>query len=428
MFLSIKNIGKISEAHILLNGITVIAGENDTGKSTVGKVLFCIFNSFYKIGQQIYDERIRSIGRILETFYHETTNRLTRRFDVEDIAESIYQKKEVYISDEKLLQREVRELLLQNDEYLKKYLSDEKLLSNMCDKIIAILNISDEEVFKTVLQKKLESEFSGQISNIYFIEENGQINLRIKESDVQVFLKDNEVIEIVNSFSLNTEVIYMDDPFALDDLRSYSPFRNSNYTTHRMHLKLNLTHQSDDSGIKDVFKEILATKRLDAVFKKINIVCNGEMVQTKRSMFGYKTNDSDAILDVKNISTGLKTFVILKTLLLNGVLEENGTIVLDEPEIHLHPEWQLIFAELIVMIQKEFGMHILLNTHSPYFLNAIEVYSAKYEIADKCKYYLAENSKDNKSIITDVSDNIELIYEKLARPLQDLENERYSND
>ena len=48
---------------------------------------------------------------------------------------------------------------------------------------------------------------------------------------------------------------------------------------------------------------------------------------------------------------------------------------LDEPEIHLHPAWQVIFAELIVLIQKEFNMHILLNTHSPYFLNAIEIYA-----------------------------------------------------
>lgn len=92
-------------------------------------------------------------------------------------------------------------------------------------------------------------------------------------------------------------------------------------------------------------------------------------------------------MNVRNLSTGLKTFVILKMLLTSGVIERNGTIILDEPEIHLHPEWQLLFAELIVLIQKEFGVHVLLNTHSPYFLNAIEVYTVKYGVDDKCKYY-----------------------------------------
>ena len=108
-------------------------------------------------------------------------------------------------------------------------------------------------------------------------------------------------------------------------------------------------------------------------------------------------------------------------------MEENGTIILDEPEIHLHPEWQLKFAELIVLLQKEFGMHILLTTHSPYFLNAIEVFSERHKIEDKCKYYVAEN-EGNSSIIKDLTGNTREIYRKLARPIQDLENIRYSSD
>ncbi|MBA5249383.1 MAG: ABC transporter ATP-binding protein, partial [Gammaproteobacteria bacterium] len=42
MKLTIKNIGTIKEAEIELSGLTVIAGENDSGKSTVGKLMFSI--------------------------------------------------------------------------------------------------------------------------------------------------------------------------------------------------------------------------------------------------------------------------------------------------------------------------------------------------------------------------------------------------
>lgn len=71
MKLKLKNIGKIENADIELQGITVIAGENNTGKSTIGKMLFCIFDSFYKIQEQVFLERQDSILRRMNTFYYE---------------------------------------------------------------------------------------------------------------------------------------------------------------------------------------------------------------------------------------------------------------------------------------------------------------------------------------------------------------------
>ena len=53
MKLTLKNIGKIGTASVEINGITVIAGENNTGKSTVGRALFVVFNSFCNVQNQI---------------------------------------------------------------------------------------------------------------------------------------------------------------------------------------------------------------------------------------------------------------------------------------------------------------------------------------------------------------------------------------
>ena len=60
MKLFLKNIGKIDEASVEIDGITIIAGENNTGKSTVGRTLFSVFNSFYNIDEQI---KVEQIGR-----------------------------------------------------------------------------------------------------------------------------------------------------------------------------------------------------------------------------------------------------------------------------------------------------------------------------------------------------------------------------
>ena len=53
MKISLNNISKVKKADIEIKGITVIAGENNTGKSTVGKALWSIFNSFYNIKKEL---------------------------------------------------------------------------------------------------------------------------------------------------------------------------------------------------------------------------------------------------------------------------------------------------------------------------------------------------------------------------------------
>jgi len=71
MKLSIKNVGKLKEADVEINGITVIAGENNTGKSTVGKVLWSVFNGFYKIDEKVYNEKVSELKKIVDKLLKE---------------------------------------------------------------------------------------------------------------------------------------------------------------------------------------------------------------------------------------------------------------------------------------------------------------------------------------------------------------------
>jgi len=115
---------------------------------------------------------------------------------------------------------------------------------------------------------------------------------------------------------------------------------------------------------------------------------------------------------------------LLKKLIENGTIEPNSPVILDEPEVHLHPEWQLVLAEIIVLLQKYMNLNFLINSHSPYFVRAIEVYSLKYAIDSKTKYYLAKIQND-LSEFEDVTGNVSEIYKILAEPLQKIENERF---
>ena len=61
MKLKVNNFAKIKEADIIIDGIAVIAGENNTGKSTIGKILFSLFNSLSNVDLKVTEERIKEI-------------------------------------------------------------------------------------------------------------------------------------------------------------------------------------------------------------------------------------------------------------------------------------------------------------------------------------------------------------------------------
>ena len=415
MKLSLSNIGKIGTADIEIDGITVIAGENNTGKSTVGRALFSVFNSYSNIQNQLYQERVTSVENILDSFSRE--NRFF--IDSSDEASSIVKKASSFQSHPDFLYHEISDFAASFEENLSKDFPVEECVK----RITEILNIPDSDLMKSLLEKHLYTEFNGQVGNI-FSNSEGRIDLYIKDQHTTIFIFDNHVSEIESSesFSLHTEVIYIDDPFIIDESRfPIYRFPFSTYSDHRSHLRQKLFYPKKDSNIVD---EIVTANKLESIYSKLSTVCNGNIVNEKRYKIGYQRAGSDKILDVRNLSTGLKSFVILKTLLINSAIDRNGTIILDEPEIHLHPEWQLLFAELIVLIQKEFNLHVLLNTHSPYFLRAIQVYSAKYDTINRCKYYLSSVS-DDIATLEDVTNSVDKIYAKLSYPLQQLENERW---
>lgn len=58
MRMTIEGIGKVPSATAPLDGITVVAGENNTGKSTIGKALFAMADGCYDLEQRMI-ERIR---------------------------------------------------------------------------------------------------------------------------------------------------------------------------------------------------------------------------------------------------------------------------------------------------------------------------------------------------------------------------------
>lgn len=78
------------------------------------------------------------------------------------------------------------------------------------------------------------------------------------------------------------------------------------------------------------------------------------------------------------------------------------TIVLEEPEVHLHPKYQSFIADILLDAYNKFNFHFIVETHSEYLIRKSQVLVSKmgFENNDESvkkspfiTYYIPENSK-----------------------------------
>ena len=130
--------------------------------------------------------------------------------------------------------------------------------------------------------------------------------------------------------------------------------------------------------------------------------------------FKYKRNDGK-IFDLLDCATGIKSFAILQMLLKNGFLGKDTMLVLDEPESHLHPQWIVEYANLIVLLQKQIGVKFFVATHSSDLVSAVRYIAEKENCLKNVSFYLAEENVDGKYSYRDLYTDIEPIFESFNK-------------
>ena len=111
--------------------------------------------------------------------------------------------------------------------------------------------------------------------------------------------------------------------------------------------------------------------------------------------FAYKRNDGH-IFDLEECATGIKSFGILQMLLQNGILSKNTLLIIDEPEAHLHPQWIVEYARIIVLLNKKLGVKFFITSHNPDMVSAIRYIAEKENILTNINFYLAEKDTTNQ--------------------------------
>ena len=417
MELKITNVGKISLAEIEIKGLTIIAGPNATGKSTVSRSLFAMFHSFSKISDKITLEKRYAIQKLFFSSNKYWDFMLNVQINLRELAS--------ILAGDVDKNRVIKILHNSNPTF-----ESPELVEELSDDIIKINSTSEELLRREIVAEIFIDEFNRHITNIRS-NSKSEIELKIKDSKNKVvFDSKNELTAIEVGKDLSYEVVYIDDPFIINSYnlsqeRGQLPLYGDvgeKVSNHRSSL---ISQYKNTENLTLVDKANLKEK-LNVIYKKINDTLGADMALFENDKNSVESHLSSDRLSVDSLSSGMKTFYLIKRLIDNGSIVQNTTLILDEPEVHLHPDWQVSLAEIIVLLQKEMELHILINTHSPYFLRAIEVYSQKYEIDPCVKYYLSYNEED-VSKMKDVTLDISKIYKVLSKPLQRIEDEAYND-
>lgn len=115
----------------------------------------------------------------------------------------------------------------------------------------------------------------------------------------------------------------------------------------------------------------------------------------------YKRNGMKKEVPLSLSSSGVKTICSIIFFLRNSVMDSN-LIIIDEPEINLHPKYQVLFARVLAKIVNA-GIRLIISTHSDYIIrelnNLIMLSSVKDEEAIKKLGYTKDQILSKEDVV-----------------------------
>ncbi|MEE0025154.1 AAA family ATPase [Methanobrevibacter sp.] len=411
--LLIKNFGPIKKADITISPLTIFIGPNSSGKSYSALLIHSILNSFNNLGLNLY-----------ELIRQDSVKRFLKNDD--DISEEFKNSLTKYVNS-------------------KPKFSDEPF-KFPTDKFKIILERSFGQVFNELVEEKLKGNFSNNLNklnqqnnhpfefsfnNNEFINKNG--NLFLKKYYVNMNqiknegLSDEEDNNNISEFEIDEEYLSI----KLDYIIWHNFFNKDEFFIEVIFMMvvssvmdtLNQTSYyipaAGDELFKDVnnfiandiqgaFKPSIVQKELLTNFLKVKTdmdqspfynlaneleheILGGEL-QVKQGEIKeellFIDNEYNMEFELELTSSSVRELTPL-IIYFKYFLKEGNTLIIEEPENHLHPKNQLILVKYLVKAINQ-GLNIIITTHSDYivekFNNFIRLGNANDEIFDKLHY------------------------------------------
>ena len=124
--------------------------------------------------------------------------------------------------------------------------------------------------------------------------------------------------------------------------------------------------KNKNEKVGDVQKKVF--NEINEIFENLSIDVEVEDISQDGRNITLFTNSSGDEFDINELSSGEKQ-LFLRTLAIKMLNPENSIILIDEPELSLHPKWQ----QRIIDVYRKIGKNnqIIIATHSPHILGSV---------------------------------------------------------
>lgn len=370
MHIKIKNIGKISNADMELNGVTLIVGDNNLGKTTSGRAVYTFFNSLYRIDNEVSAQRKRQILRLIGRFFEKYRRPFSDYYIVDSLIDN-------FLGDKGDIGEGIRE-------HISRRLMPRASIREIDDfmgRLEEVRDLPNTTVRKQIIHDYFENVFSDQIVSLDSVLDGGFLHTEIEGHNINVDFQKDEIL-YKSDINIQHQAFFIDSP---DLLNYWGRYRYMGAIGPAMSLTFTIRKAidsalSDDANPADrAFDNILFSERYNKFVEEISEIMGGHFEFDKNGILKFiekrMGEEEVASFDLNNVSEGLKAFGVIELMLRYHIFRDEDILIFDEPEIHLHPEWQIKYANLLVKLQKEFNLTILITTHSANFLMAIQFFA-----------------------------------------------------
>ncbi|WP_421527686.1 AAA family ATPase [Morganella morganii] len=424
MRVEIKNVGSISNFDVDISGLTVVSGENDSGKTALSKVIYSLgqSSSFYKFKRKllirnriknIYDKMFMTLNKYMHAeFPTEEEEDLNGALSA--LMEFLYTARRMTSSDDLEFDPIY---VVENAEYILNhfYIEDEAVKREFTHMVIMLKKIAMDNVrFADHFLSSLKEEFSSDLVKKNSISDFSEITITINEKCSYVKFDNKKIIETEGDFDIPfIDSTFVDGPsvFLLEKVLGRTDY------VMRSKVRSSVPHHVIDlcSKIDGTRNTLSSISESDDSCWNMNDFYDG-IISFEPEKEDFHLKKDGYVFSGNNVSSGVKALSVMDILNRGGYLNKESLIILDEPETNLHPKWQKKYAEAIVKLSKK-GVRVLVNTHSPYMLESLKAYSIFFKV--QAKFYFSHKVNDDVGLM-DTDGDISIIIDALSGPLRDL--------